>query len=104
LYSKTTPVYFTQHKTMKKEKTNQCLQKEKKNFFNTSTPDICYMPPKSSKNSNKTIFGPSDLFIIGHNFLGHALYKGPNKFFHNMDFMGIKRWRILRRFQKYKHT
>jgi hypothetical protein len=32
--------------------------------------------------------------------LGHAPYSGPNKFFHNIDFMGIKRRRILRRFQK----
>jgi hypothetical protein len=47
---------------------------------------------------------PTDHFTIGHDFLGHALYKGPKFFIHNMDFMGIKRYRILRRFQKYKLT
>jgi hypothetical protein len=32
------------------------------------------------------------------------MYKGPTFFIHNMGFMGIKRDRILRRFQKYKLT
>jgi hypothetical protein len=41
---------------------------------------------------------------VGQNILGHAVYRGPKFFFHNMDFMGIKRCRILRRFQKYKLT
>jgi hypothetical protein len=35
----------------------------------------------------------------------HYIHRGPkNFFFHNMDFMGIKRCRILRIFQKYKLT
>jgi hypothetical protein len=34
----------------------------------------------------------------------HYTYKGPKIFFHNIDFMGIKRCGILRRFQKYKLT
>jgi hypothetical protein len=50
----------------------------------------------------KKFFWSSHRFIIGRNFLGHALYKSPNFFIHNMDFMGIKRRRIWRRFQKYK--
>jgi hypothetical protein len=49
-------------------------------------------------------FSPSDCFIIGQDFLGHALYKGPKFIIRNMDFMGIKRCRILLRFQKYKLT
>jgi hypothetical protein len=36
--------------------------------------------------------------------LGHALYRGQKIFFHNMDFIGIERRRILLRFQKYKLT
>jgi hypothetical protein len=43
-------------------------------------------------------------FIIGHDFLGHALYKGSKFFIHNMDYMVIKRRRILCGFQKYKLT
>jgi hypothetical protein len=42
----------------------------------------------------------SDRFMIGHYFWSHALYKGPKFVIHNMDFMGIKRCIILRRFQK----
>jgi hypothetical protein len=29
---------------------------------------------------NEKVFWPSDLFIVGQNILGHALYRGP-KFF-----------------------
>jgi hypothetical protein len=36
--------------------------------------------PKVPKKAKK-IFCPSDLFIIGHGFLGHALYKGKKNFF-----------------------
>jgi hypothetical protein len=50
------------------------------------------------------LFSPIDRFIIGPNILGHSLYKGPKIFFHNVDFTGIRRHRILRRFQKYKLT
>jgi hypothetical protein len=57
---------------------------------------VTYLP-KVQKIANKN-FCPSDRFIIGHDFLGHALYKGPKFFIHNMDFMGIKRCRILCRF------
>jgi hypothetical protein len=46
-------------------------------------------------------FLPSDRYIIGHYILGHALYKGPTFFIYNMDFMGIKRHRLLCRFQQY---
>jgi hypothetical protein len=53
---------------------------------------------------NEKVFWPGDRFIVGQNVLGHALYRGPKFFSHNMDFMGIKRRRILRRFQKYKLT
>jgi hypothetical protein len=62
--------------------------------------DLLHTPTKSTENSKKKIL-PSELFIIGHDFLGHSLYKDPI-FFHNMDFMDTKRRRILRRFQKYK--
>jgi hypothetical protein len=41
---------------------------------------------------------------LGNDFLGHALYKGPKLFSYNMDFMDIKRRRVLHRFQKYKLT
>jgi hypothetical protein len=72
--------------------------------FSTKVPlrFVIYLPkvPKIAKK----MFGPSNRFIIGHDFLGHALYKGPKFVFHNMDFMGTKRCRILRRFQKYKLT
>jgi hypothetical protein len=58
----------------------------------------------------KKVFWPSDHLIIGQHILGHALYKknlGPlysilrskNFFSHNIHFMGIKRRRILCRFQ-----
>jgi hypothetical protein len=33
---------------------------------------------------------------------GHSLYKGQQIFCHNVDFLGIKRHRILCRIQKYK--
>jgi hypothetical protein len=61
--------------------------------FSTKVPEIA-----------KKNFLPSDRFIIGHDFLGHALYKGPKFFIHNINFMGIKRRRILSGFQKYKIT
>jgi hypothetical protein len=60
--------------------------------------------PKVSKQAKKKHFWPGECFIIGHDFLGRALYKGPKFCIHYMDFMGIKRSRILRRFQKYKFT
>jgi hypothetical protein len=52
----------------------------------------------------KKLFWSSDLFIIGPDSLGHSLYKGQKILVHNFDFLGIKRRRILRKFQKYKLT
>jgi hypothetical protein len=68
--------------------------------------DLSYRVLSKSAENSKKIVWPSDRFIIAHDFLGHVLYtgKGPNFFIYNMDFMGIKRHRILRRFQKYKFT
>jgi hypothetical protein len=66
-----------------------------------STTEVCDIPFKSNENKQKKVFGPSDRFIIGQSILGHALYRGTTKYFHNMDFMGIKSCKILRRFQKY---
>jgi hypothetical protein len=46
-----------------------------------------------------------DLYRRGHAFSDHELhtvYKGQKMFFHNVGLMGIKRRRILRRFQKFK--
>jgi hypothetical protein len=63
-------------------------------IFNRSTPEICYIPSKSTENSKKKSVWPSDRFIIGHDFLGHGLYKGPTFFIRNMDFMRIKKRRI----------
>jgi hypothetical protein len=37
---------------------------------------------KVPKIGTKKVFGPSDRFIVGHNFLGHAPYKGPTFFSH----------------------
>jgi hypothetical protein len=48
--------------------------------FSTKVP-LSYIPSKSTENSKKKIVGPSDFFIIGDNFLGHALYKGQKTFF-----------------------
>jgi hypothetical protein len=57
-----------------------------------------------TENSKKLNFLPSDRFIVGHDFLGHAQDKGQKIFFYNKNFIGIKRGRILRRFVKYKLT
>jgi hypothetical protein len=65
---------------------------------------VTYLP-KVQKIAKK-IFGPTDRFTIGHNFLGHALYfiRIQNFFFTIGDCIGIKSRRILRRFQKHKLT
>jgi hypothetical protein len=54
--------------------------------FQQITPEICYIPSKCTINRKK--IWQSDRFIISH----------------NMDFMGIKRRRILQRFQTWKLT
>jgi hypothetical protein len=42
---------------------------------------LFYGVPSKSTENGKNIFLPSDLFLIGHDFLGHALYKGPKFLF-----------------------
>jgi hypothetical protein len=62
----------------------------------------CARPQKNGlkkENGNKLFY--SDRFIVGHNFWGLSLYKGKKKF-HEIDFVGIKRRRSWRRFQRYK--
>jgi hypothetical protein len=61
-------------------------------------------PCKNVENNKKKFFRSIDLYRRGHYILGHALYRGQKIFFHNVGLMGIKRLRILRRFQKYKLT
>jgi hypothetical protein len=57
---------------------------------------------KVPKIAKKIFFWSSDLLRKGHSLRGQALYKGPKFCFHTMGFMGIKRRRVERRFQKYK--
>jgi hypothetical protein len=58
-------------------------------IFNKSTPENCCIPFKSKDNDKKIL--PSARFIVGPDILGQSLYKGPNKFFHNVNFMGIQK-------------
>jgi hypothetical protein len=61
-------------------------------------------PLKKSRGNDKKLVFLSNRFSIG---LGHTeqyTIKGWKFFFNNLDNMGIKRCRILRRFQKYKLT
>jgi hypothetical protein len=61
-------------------------------------------PYKSGKNRIKNFIGHSTSIAEVKAFLGHALYKAPKICFHNVGLMGVKRRRILHRFQKYKLT
>jgi hypothetical protein len=65
-------------------------------IFSKSTTEICCFPFKSKENFIRN-FGP----VI----LSHSLYciRVNKSFYHNVDFMGIKKT-ILRRFHKYKLT
>jgi hypothetical protein len=69
-------------------------------IFNTSTPEICYLPSKSTENSKKKFFHPVTTSSLVTTFWVMHYIRVQN-FFHNMDFMGIKRRRILCRFQKF---
>jgi hypothetical protein len=45
---------------------------------------------------------PSDRFIVGHDFSSHLPYRGKQNLYENVDFIVIKRSRILR-FKKYTY-
>jgi hypothetical protein len=52
-----------------------------KNTFSTFVPLRFVKNQRKKTKIAKKLFLPSDLFIIGHDFLGHGLYKGPKFFF-----------------------
>jgi hypothetical protein len=57
---------------------------------------------RSMENSKKTCFGQLILIRKVIDFWVIHYIRVDKKNFHNMDLMGVKRCRILRRFQKYK--
>jgi hypothetical protein len=68
--------------------------------FSTKVPlrFVTYLPEVPKK--AKTIFWPVDLFIIGHDFLGHALYKDPKNFPPQYRLHGYPKMQNLHKFQK----
>jgi hypothetical protein len=69
-------------------------------IFNKSTPGICYIPSKCNENSKNKIFDPVSASSLVTTFWVMHYIGVQNFFIHNTDFMGIKRRRMLRRFQK----
>jgi hypothetical protein len=69
--------------------------------WDKSTPEVCYIPFKSNENKRKKWVDPVTASSLVKTFWVMHYIEVPH-FFHNMDFMGIKRCRILCRFQKYK--
>jgi hypothetical protein len=70
--------------------------------WDKSTPGVCYIPFKSNENERKKCFDPVTASSLVKTFWVMHYIEVQKLFFHNMGFMGIKRCRILRRFQKYK--
>jgi hypothetical protein len=72
--------------------------------WDKSTPEVCYLPFKSNKNKRKKCFDSVTASSLVKTFWVMHYIEVQNCILHNMDFMGIKRRRILRSFQKYKLT
>jgi hypothetical protein len=68
--------------------------------WDKNTPEVCYIPFKRNVNKWRKCFDPVTASSLVKTFwVMH--YIEVKKNVHNMDFMGIKRCRILCRFQKY---
>jgi hypothetical protein len=73
-------------------------------IFNKHTLEDCCIRFKRRKYEEKKFFWTQWLLHRRYRHSFTIQYKGLKFFFHNMDFMGIKRRRMLRRFLKYKLT
>jgi hypothetical protein len=63
---------------------------------------LCPLQKFGKRQNNLFLF--IDLMRIAPDLFGHSLCKGSNFFSYNMEFLGIKRHKILCLIQKYKHS